>query len=118
MNLRKSSRLILSLDGVLEHLLESDVWQAALPHSLESPNDACLLHERSSLAPSPDGVPLLFEYQDSSFDKGCCGANSPLFDVDSLDVRNEVAEVVDGLRQLAILELEVDQLDSLREFEV
>ena len=43
---------------------------------------------------------------------------TPLFDVHSLDVVLEVEGVVDGLLQLAILELEVDRIDSLREFEV
>ena len=41
-------------------------------------------------------------------------ANPLLFDAHSLDVELEVVEVVVGLQQLAILELEVRELEGAR----
>ena len=79
-----------------DHLLENNVLQGILPHSLDSPNGACLLHEQSFLAPSPGGAPRLFEHQGSSFDRGCCAPILHCSMLRSLDVLKEVEEMVDG----------------------
>ena len=84
------------------------------PQSFACPTVGLILHVQSWLLRILVGI-LLQLADKSSRHTGWRDANSPLFNVRSLVA---VLEVVDELFELAVLELEVDLLDSLRVFEV